>query len=71
VIAIPDRRFPPTADVLSRASLVLSGLDDLTIDAVERADARSRARIEKRLDEEEDESFPASDPHADWAGPPP
>jgi len=23
-----------------------------------------------RLDEQEDESFPASDPHSDWAGPP-
>jgi hypothetical protein len=25
---------------------------------------------DQRLDEEEAESFPASDPHADWAGPP-
>lgn len=25
---------------------------------------------ERRLDEQEDESFPASDPHSDWAGPP-
>jgi hypothetical protein len=24
-----------------------------------------------RLDEQEDESFPASDPHSDWAGGPP
>jgi hypothetical protein len=24
---------------------------------------------DERLDEQEDESFPASDPHADWAGP--
>jgi hypothetical protein len=23
-----------------------------------------------RVDEQEDESFPASDPHSDWAGPP-
>ncbi|HWU31482.1 MAG TPA: hypothetical protein VN108_01340 [Marmoricola sp.] len=23
-----------------------------------------------RIDEEEDESFPASDPHSSWAGPP-
>lgn len=23
-----------------------------------------------RIDEQEDESFPASDPHSDWAGPP-
>jgi hypothetical protein len=27
------------------------------------------ARWEERLDEEEVESFPASDPHSDWAGP--
>jgi hypothetical protein len=25
---------------------------------------------ERHLDEEEDQSFPASDPHSDWAGPP-
>jgi hypothetical protein len=24
-----------------------------------------------RVDEQEDESFPASDPHSDWAGAPP
>jgi hypothetical protein len=27
-------------------------------------------QIEDRLDEQEIESFPASDPHSDWAGPP-
>jgi hypothetical protein len=26
--------------------------------------------IERRIDEQEVESFPASDPHSDWAGPP-
>jgi hypothetical protein len=26
-------------------------------------------RSEQLLDEQEDESFPASDPHSDWAGP--
>jgi hypothetical protein len=26
-------------------------------------------RAADRLDEQEEESFPASDPHADWAGP--
>jgi hypothetical protein len=25
---------------------------------------------ERRIDEQEVESFPASDPHSDWAGPP-
>lgn len=28
-----------------------------------------REQVERRLDEEEMESFPASDPHSDWAGP--
>lgn len=27
-------------------------------------------KLEDYLDEEEIESFPASDPHSDWAGPP-
>lgn len=26
--------------------------------------------VEVRIDEQEVESFPASDPHSDWAGPP-
>ena len=25
--------------------------------------------VDRRLDEEEVQSFPASDPHSDWAGP--
>jgi len=28
-----------------------------------------RARIDRHIDEQEEESFPASDPHADWSGP--
>jgi len=32
-------------------------------------DAKRRERREAHLDEQEDESFPASDPHSDWAGP--
>ncbi len=27
-------------------------------------------RRDRYLDEQEEESFPASDPHADWSGPP-
>jgi hypothetical protein len=27
-------------------------------------------RLEQRLDDQELASFPASDPHSDWAGPP-
>ena len=33
------------------------------------ADDDRRQRQEADLDEQEDESFPASDPHSDWAGP--
>ena len=32
-------------------------------------DNERRERREADLDEQEDESFPASDPHSDWAGP--
>jgi hypothetical protein len=32
-------------------------------------DGEHRERREADLDEQEDESFPASDPHSDWAGP--
>jgi hypothetical protein len=33
------------------------------------ADDEDEAR-DAYLDEQEDQSFPASDPHSDWAGPP-
>jgi hypothetical protein len=29
-----------------------------------------RDRLDRHVDEQEEESFPASDPHADWSGPP-
>lgn len=75
VVAIPNRHYPPPAEVLARTE-VLEGLDDLTGDAVGRAADTRRPSDppgqpgEQRLDEVEIESFPASDPHADWAGPP-
>ena len=69
VIAIPNWRYPPGADVLATADLVLPNLDELTADAVMQADAVPELRIEERLDEQEIQSFPASDPHSDWAGP--
>jgi heme-degrading monooxygenase HmoA len=34
------------------------------------AGARNDTDLDRRLDEEEDDSFPASDAHSDWAGPP-
>jgi len=40
VIAIPNRSYPPGEDALSKADLVLSGLHDLTTEAVERVDPR-------------------------------
>jgi hypothetical protein len=43
---------------------VLSSLQSLTIESVIKA-----AGTEPHLDEEEIESFPASDPPSDWAGP--
>jgi hypothetical protein len=29
-----------------------------------------RNRRDRHVDEQEEESFPASDPHGDWSGPP-
>jgi HAD superfamily hydrolase (TIGR01509 family) len=44
VAAIPNRQFPPPADVLATADLALNGLDELTVQALEDADSgRSRA----------------------------
>lgn len=65
VIAIPNRSYPPPDDALVLAAVRLSDLAGLTVEAVETADG-----LEERLDEEERQSFPASDPHSDWAGPP-
>lgn len=70
VVAIPNPDYPPDPKVLGEADVVMSGLDDLTPDRVKEADERRRRRAEEHLDEQEVESFPASDPHADWAGPP-
>lgn len=67
VVAVPNRGYPPPGEVLASAALVLETLDDLSVAALE---ALERDSTERRLDEEELESFPASDPHADWAGPP-
>ncbi|HEY1832452.1 MAG TPA: hypothetical protein VGG38_19600 [Acidimicrobiales bacterium] len=27
------------------------------------------SKVDEHIDQQEDESFPASDPHSDWAGP--
>lgn len=65
VAVVPNAHFPPPADVLAQADLAVDTLDELTIDLL-----GSIGGTDGRLDEEEIESFPASDPHADWAGPP-
>jgi hypothetical protein len=31
-------------------------------------ESRDRERMDRHVDEQEEESFPASDPHADWSG---
>jgi hypothetical protein len=42
-----------------------------TPDLIDKApDLRGSERAERRIDEQEVESFPASDSHSDWAGPP-
>lgn len=67
VIAIPNQAFPPSPEVLVRADVVLSGLAELTERTIDHLGHREQ--VEARLDEQEVESFPASDPHSDWAGP--
>jgi HAD superfamily hydrolase (TIGR01509 family) len=64
VVVVPNRHFPPPHDLVASADLVVDTLDGLTVDAV-----GSLGDGESRLDEQEVESFPASDPHSDWAGP--
>ena len=36
----------------------------------EHARGDEHGHTDRYLDEQEEESFPASDPHADWSGPP-
>jgi HAD superfamily hydrolase (TIGR01509 family) len=70
VVAVPNQRFRPSAGVLASATLVVDRLDDLAVAMLEDLDAGSSSALELRLDEAEAESFPASDSHSDWAGPP-
>jgi HAD superfamily hydrolase (TIGR01509 family) len=64
VAVVPNPHFPPSEDVLERADLVLPTLDALTVELLE-----GLGGVDGYLDEEEAESFPASDPHSEWAGP--
>ena len=69
VVVIPNRHYPPDPSVVEEADLELQSLAELTVESLEQLDLKKQA-LEGRVDEEETESFPASDPHSDWAGPP-
>lgn len=72
VVAVPNRDYPPSESALAEAQLVLKSITDLTVANVEELDGaepRSRGHLDEEEDEAEAASFPASDPHSDWAGP--
>lgn len=69
VVCVPNPHFPPPADVLATADDVLAHLGELTVGRIAALAPIAAHDVEAMLDEEERESFPASDPHSDWAGP--
>lgn len=69
VVAVPNGDDRPPADVLALAAVVIDNLNDLSVSRLEGLAAGVDELVQQRVDEEEDESFPASDPHSDWAGP--
>ena len=72
VVAVPNPHFPPEQPVLARADAVVNRLGDLDLALIDRlgaSTAHGQLGEDARLDEEEVESFPASDAHSDWAGP--
>ncbi|MGA8297336.1 MAG: HAD family phosphatase [Acidimicrobiales bacterium] len=69
VVAVPSRDFAPPDGLLRRVAAVIGSLRELTVEFVEAVSRQIDEHREERLDEAEVESFPASDPHADWAGP--
>jgi HAD superfamily hydrolase (TIGR01509 family) len=70
VVALPNRDYPPPPAVLVLADRIVERLEDVTVALVENLGRERETRREERLDEQELESFPASDSHSDWAGPP-
>jgi beta-phosphoglucomutase-like phosphatase (HAD superfamily) len=68
-VAVPNPHYPPPLDVLRQADFTINSLADLTVAMIDRLGRRENL-LEEHLDEEEADSFPASDPHSDWAGPP-
>lgn len=63
LVVVPNPQFPPPDELLAQADLVVGSLDQLTVAALEAIDG-----LDAMVDEQEVESFPASDPHSDWAG---
>jgi HAD superfamily hydrolase (TIGR01509 family) len=74
VAAVPNREFPPPATILAQADLVVDRLPDLTVGGLAQLGGATDRSVTDgsapdRVDEQEIESFPASDAHTDWAGP--
>lgn len=70
VIAVPNRELAPDPGALAKVHLVVERLADLTARALRELGGDRGPSAADALDEQELESFPASDPHSDWAGPP-
>lgn len=69
VAAVPNRHYPPANDLLAQADMVVEHLEDVTIEALSLLGGDPEGPLPDPIDEQEVESFPASDAHADWAGP--
>jgi HAD superfamily hydrolase (TIGR01509 family) len=70
VVAVPRPGARPPNDVLARAGAVLGTLDDLNEGVIDQMATERARHADELVDEAEIESFPASDPHSGWAGPP-
>jgi beta-phosphoglucomutase-like phosphatase (HAD superfamily) len=70
VVAIPNPHYPPPAAILAEAAALVESVRELTPEVFEEVGRARQQHVDERLDEMEIESFPASDSHSDWAGPP-
>jgi beta-phosphoglucomutase-like phosphatase (HAD superfamily) len=70
VAAVPNPEFPPPIAVLAQADLVVDSLSDLTEEALGRLGDDPEPTLAGLVGDQEVESFPASNPHTDWARPP-
>ena len=64
----PVRRADVTGSRMPDPKQTESGAPEPTAEPDRTLDD-DRARLDRHIDEQEEESFPASDPHADWSGP--